>query len=345
MKRIIRASKTLKNKLLSIDYTLFQDQAFVNYLKNYVKMYDVIIQRYVNLLVYIIKKRNSFEFSFMDYGGGTGIFSLLAKLAGVSKVTYLDLNHNYLVDFTTLAKTINVEVDNIILASHNSEFQEQFDVISNYDVLEHINKPLQAFINLKKILRKNGFILMESGANQYNPILMRINKMKHLKEEPCSLEAQYTKQRFEYIKSKHPEFPENLIKKMALFTRGFLFSQIDAFIDFYLIKGDFIRPKIKSNTCSPKTGIWHEHCFDFFKFAKELSHFFSDVKIICGKYPMSKPKFEKPVFNKSRSLTIVYLWLRFFSLLLSPIFNVVLKLLPLKLRVYLAPSYKIFVSK
>ena len=42
---IKEASAKLKDKLLNVNYECFQDENFINYLKNYIEMYDVIIQR------------------------------------------------------------------------------------------------------------------------------------------------------------------------------------------------------------------------------------------------------------------------------------------------------------
>ncbi len=345
--RIEKASKILKQKLLSIDFDKYEFKiGYENYLKNYIEMYDVIIQRYMAIIQNNFDNNDLKNKSFMDYGGGTGILSLLAKLAGIGYVCYVDISKDYADSFSKLAKEINIEVDDVLIANYNElDPERQFDVIANYDVLEHIDKPLLCFINLKKHLKKDGVIYMGSGANKYNYISYYLNIIKHKKVEPLNINSKNHKKRYEYIRDKYELLSKKAVRKLAFATRGLKFSSIDAFIELYLIIGYKPSLWIKTNTAPPENGVWSEHCFDFFNFAKELNSYFSKAKVELGYYPIAKPKFEKPVFNRSKLFSLIYPFLRYLSLFLAPVLNFFISFLPGKSAFYIAPYYIIKVRK
>lgn len=336
----ISAKKTLKEKLQTLDFSIFTDNYYVSYLKNYIKMYDIIIQRYEEIIKYAIKHNNGTDFSFLDYGGGTGILSLLAYFSGINEVYYLDIVSLRKENFDILCKFLMLEIKNSLVGSYDSlDKTQKFDFIANYDVLEHIDQPLKCFIKLSKHLNKNGIIYMHSGANNHSPISVYLNRLKHTSTEPFNKTSDSQNLRLKYIEENFTYLPNDIIKKLSFATRGMIFREIDFVVEYYLISGRIYKNINKSNCRSPKNGVWTEHLFDLFIFKRELTNFFQKVILKAGKFPIGKPVFEKAMYKQSKTFSFIYSVLRFLSILVAPVLNFLITILPLKCSLLISSSY------
>lgn len=309
-------------------------------------MFDIIVQRYEKILLKTCSDKNRECIRFLDFGGGTGILSLLAKKCGISYVAYHDISREYSENFKILADLLNIPIDSICQGSYLTISQNEFfDVIANYDVLEHLDRPLFALIELKKYLRPNGIIYMVSGANTYNPLLNIMNKIKHFEYEPLNKKNHLFEKRRSYIKSHYPQLSNALIDLIAIHTRGLTYENIEAYIKLFMISGFSIKTGIGSNTCNPDTGYWQENCFNFFRLCDCLKTEYYFVQLVPLTFPISKPRLEIPYNHKSKVLLIYYPVLRFLSLCLAPILNFLIHMLPLRTKFLLAPSYGLFLQR
>ncbi len=88
----------------------------------------------------------------LDYGCGTGEFVNLAK-------NYFNVSaFDYSLRLTEFVKSKY----KIRTYSELDMINKKFDIITLYDVLEHVEKPLQVLKNLNRMLKKNGIIIIYS---------------------------------------------------------------------------------------------------------------------------------------------------------------------------------------
>ncbi len=341
-KMIHSAAKNLKELLLKVQFDQFNSKDFTLYLKNYITMYDVIIQRYEKIIYKTCQNKDILNLNLLDFGGGTGILSLLAKKCGIFSVTYCDLSEIYTRNFIILAKQTEVSIDSIYCASyHNIKEHAFYDIITNYDVLEHIDYPLSAFITLKKYLKPNGLIYMVSGANTFNPMLKIMNSIKHRDFEPFDKKNPYFLKRLNFIRTTYPDFTGKLSEYLAYKTRGLTYSKIPAYISLFLISGQNINFGINTNTCNPDTGYWQEHCFNYKNLKKALTMIYSRVQLEASYFPIALPAIEIPNRQKNKILISYYISIRLLSLILAPVLNILLFLFPGSVKLILSPAYVI----
>ena len=124
------------------------------------------------------------EVVFVDYGGGCGILSLLAKELGVGRVVYNDIYEVSCRDLGVLEKAIGIHAEDHVcgdideLISYLGKQNASIDAVCSYDVIEHIYD-IKGY--LKKLSRLGGEhlrIVFGSGANSKNPIIKwRLSKI------------------------------------------------------------------------------------------------------------------------------------------------------------------------
>lgn len=92
----------------------------------------------------------------LDIGAGAGIFAEVAAENGWS-VTAVDpaINEDRFNESESI-KVIKGSIEDILET-------DLFDVITLWDVIEHADKPVELIKNAKKYLRKNGWIIIETG--------------------------------------------------------------------------------------------------------------------------------------------------------------------------------------
>lgn len=99
--------------------------------------------------------------SIMDVGCSTG--SLLAYLrdkSGFLNLKGIDLNSKA-VDFAMKHRKLNVKASDI----NDIEEEEQFDLVINTENIEHVNDLNKYILNLKKIIKPNGYLLISTPHN------------------------------------------------------------------------------------------------------------------------------------------------------------------------------------
>ena len=89
------------------------------YLKNYVQNYDFLMSQYAQLLYKAIKKlkKKPEESTFIDYGGGCGILSYLAKQLGFATVIYNDSYQTSVEDTKVIADALNITIEAYVSGS------------------------------------------------------------------------------------------------------------------------------------------------------------------------------------------------------------------------------------
>ena len=309
LKEIDSASKSLFSKLK----TTHLDQLDVSgyskrYLGNYLEDLTYTLQLYSFILsvalAYPAMPLN--RFALLDYGGGCGMLSLLAREAGVGTVLYNDLYGPTCRDAEVIGQKlgnpadayIQGDIDEVVrfLQSHGLGCS----AVASHDVIEHIYD-VESFIRQLPLLSNGPMsVTMTSGANIRNLRIRRMLMAKQVdieyhdkdKRSPTIISdcvKSYLGMRreiiFNHARSMNREMAETEIETLAKCTRGLIKADICKAVDVYLEKG--VLPQQlhhPTNTCDPDTGNWCEHLLDHCHLQRLLSDAGFRVKILSGYY-------------------------------------------------------------
>ena len=242
--------------------------------------------------------------NFIDYGGGTGLLSLLAIECGIKNVYYNDIYDVSVSDANEIASALGykrkayVEGDIEQVISFCGQTGILFDAVASYDVLEHIYDLECFFKKFKKILNPKYIVIMETGANPYNTDIFNSLTAGHFKIEYLHRDyvyghkerdnlAAYFDLRLQiidqYITSRNYDLSKPEQIGLSFLTRGMVKEDIENALDEYMSSGalpvsDFFG-SFEHNTCDPFTGNWAEHIIDYEKLKIMLNKFGYEVKI------------------------------------------------------------------
>jgi 2-polyprenyl-3-methyl-5-hydroxy-6-metoxy-1,4-benzoquinol methylase len=268
------------------------------YLEQYIKNFDFYAGLYRQLLMNAIRELNKpiDESVFIDYGGGCGFLSLLAKEAGFIEVIYCDIYDVSCDDARIIAENSGIKIDHFVLGNIDDLVSEirlkqlYPDLICSFDVLEHIYKPIDFFKSLTQIKNHFSLVFMTS-ANPFNPIIRRrLMKMQNTAEykgtseywgmKKRDIKIPFLQARKEIIKELLPDAEDGTLHMLAQQTRGLDKSDIREEIDGYKVTGR-INYSINhpTNICDPYTGNWTENLIDVRALQKQihLLNFHSEV--------------------------------------------------------------------
>jgi hypothetical protein len=215
---------------------------------------------------------------FVDYGGGWGILSFLAKEAGFKTVIYNDINRKSTSDAEIISKEMGIFIDHFI-SGDSDDFVTRMeminispDLICGFDVVEHIYD-LENWLLTMNRLSNPQYVLM-TGANPKNPIIScRLKKLHFISEnQVCKnnircdetyLNASFLEERSNILKNACPQLNETEVMSLAHETRGLRKADIEQVAQDYLEKGEtnYIMDH-PTNTCDPYTGSWTERLLD-----------------------------------------------------------------------------------
>ncbi|MBU7025605.1 MAG: 50S ribosomal protein L11 methyltransferase, partial [Theionarchaea archaeon] len=173
------AAHTLFRKLKNLDIdTLNISDYTKKYVGNHVRALERTLQNYSYVLAWSLAYMNLKECTFLDYGGGSGILSLLARLCGVRTVVYSDIYDVSCRDAKVIGESmhnqadyyVHGDIDDVItfLRGHSL----LCDAIASYDVIEHIYD-IEGFFTRIPDVPGVSTVVMSSGANKYHPLIRR----------------------------------------------------------------------------------------------------------------------------------------------------------------------------
>ncbi len=270
------------------------------------------LQEYSYILAWSLSKSDMpiNKFVFLDYGGGSGMLSLLAKELGVGTVIYNDIYDVSCRDAQLIAKSIGKgadyyvqgDIDDVLGFLRRSYIN--CNAVASYDVIEHIYDIESFFRNIQFFSDGSLTVVMSSGANIFNPRTRRSLIKRHLEAEYKDREKEkahkerdclksFLKVRremiYEYLQEHNKELTEDEIAQLARNTRGMIEQDIRKCVGEYLNTGNFPpEPSHPTNTCDPYTGNWAEHLMDPYYLANILSKTGFKVEILSGYY--GRPK-------------------------------------------------------
>lgn len=362
LKVIEISAKKLYIKLRNLDIDTLN---ISNYMKNYfgelLGNLEGNLQKYAFFLSLSLRNyENSLEdFVFIDYGGGSGIFSLLAKEIGIGRVLYNDIYNISCHDAKEIADSIGNTAEEYILGEvpeiidylkKNSIF---CNALGTYNVIEHIYDIESFFQGLIDLPQKNITFVLGSGANPNNPILKRRITAHHLEheftdrkkeyghKEGYSLKA-YSKIRRELIvEFSKDKLNPGEIENLTGLTKGLIKKDIEECVSNYIDSKSLPKSKedkYPTNTCDPITGNWAERLMDPYDLIKIFTQNNFSSQVIAGVYENRKNLNIKNFISK-------------LNLNIAPLYNPLAKLINSFINffpqsgLYLAPYYILYAFK
>jgi 2-polyprenyl-3-methyl-5-hydroxy-6-metoxy-1,4-benzoquinol methylase len=242
----------------------------------------------------------------VDYGGGSGLLSLLARAAGVETVVYTDIYDVACRDAQALARAIGCEADAYLegdvddVLARLEQLGLEPTAVASYDVIEHIYD-IDAFLTaLPRFSGGQLTLVMASSANAAHPLvrrhIVRAQRKAELRErapewghkERDSLQS-YLAIRRQIVRDRLAVIgfvPDEIaIERLAAATRGLAHADVQSAVDRFAETGAY-PPELDhpTNTCDPRTGNWAEHLMDPFALGSVLRREGFAVRVEGGYY-------------------------------------------------------------
>lgn len=273
-------------------------------MKDYLPALAAVLQKF-GRIIYLAMKDSDIspeKFSLVDYGGGSGLISLLAAEMRVGSVVYNDIYETSCKDVAMLASVLGLNLKHVVcgdiedLLSYTREKKILFNALVSHDVIEHVYDVKKHFTSLRRLKGQKFRIVHASGANIENPWFVHAVKKKHFEVEHQTraktrghkdrdtLEA-YVDVRRKIISSRAPGVPPEQLEHLARATRGLIKRDIERCVDVFLASGRVpYRMNHPTNTCDPRTGNWHEHLIPLNWLEKMVRENGFQAKIIPGEH-------------------------------------------------------------
>jgi hypothetical protein len=281
------------------------------------------------------------KFTFVDYGGGHGVMSLLAKELGIGRVIYNDIYDVSCNDVQLVAQAIDIDITDYVCGDIDELITylnlQSFNIngIASYDVIEHIYD-IEDYLKKLRLLSNQSFsvVFATGGGNIHNPIIRWQNRRLQLQceysdrqkiwghKERDSLKS-YFGIRKEIIADYESQFSPQVVERIAKSTRGLMKQDIEKCVDEYKQTGNIsYKPRHPTNTCDPLTGNWAEHLMPSEYLVNILRKEGFEVEILNGYWKSSNKAYGRLLGN-AVNLLIKHLGKK--GLFLSPYYMIYAK--------------------
>ena len=256
--------RTLTERLKAIDYNKLPisdyNKRYIGNLKPalsyFMHIYADCLQRGLQAIQTPIS-----DVTLIDYGGGTGFLSILAKSIGIGPDIILHGDSDVLADWCARNKVY----PQLLIAT---------------DLIEHIYDLSLFFKDLIHI-NDSMYLLFTTASTPFNPyVQQRLHKMM-VGCESGSLESpNYYTLREQFITKLCPAFSPKEVETWARQTRGLTYPDIQKAIE----KKSLPSPEDPYNTCDPATGNWTERILPIQTYEDLLAPYQFKLKVEKGFY-------------------------------------------------------------
>lgn len=254
---IRQAAQALISQLKAIDY---ERLPISKYNKRYIARLKPVLSYYMKIYADCLLKglesigSSPEEITLIDYGGGSGFLSILAKQAGIGRVIYIDLNPDSVNTIRILKELVNTGPDIILhgdsdtLADWCSANKVKPQLLIATDLIEHVYDLSAFFANLVAIDNKMQ-MLFTTASTPFNPyVKRRLHRLMTIweKEYLCFTSALYPT-------ALSGPFPCRSERSCTKDARTYLPTYPQGCQD-----GSYPLLKDAFNTCDPRNGNWTE---------------------------------------------------------------------------------------
>lgn len=278
-KKVSDAAVKLHVKLKQIRINELQISDYnKRYLKDYIDHYPFYISIYTQLLLHALGelKRPAQESMMVDYGGGCGLLSFLAKEVGFKTLVYNDIYDVSVEDVAVISGAFGISIEHRVhgdaeeLKNYLHTHGLLPDLICSMDVLEHIYSP-ENWLRTISSFTHNFSIVFMTSANGNNPLIKRRLQMIQFRDEYKGNQKEwgwkerdvtmpFLKAREEIIRNYASGLDSDTLHLFAERTRGLIKKDIEQKLDEYLKNGKLPDSlDHPTNTCDPYTGNWSEN--------------------------------------------------------------------------------------
>lgn len=293
-------ASALAQRLQAIDYNgLPISQYNKSYIGNLKPALGYFMQIYADCLAKGISTTGLVpsEITCIDYGGGSGFLSMLAKEAGIGRVVYIDLNPNSVATIKLLKQETGLGPDIILHgdSAHLAEWclagQIKPQLLIATDLIEHVYD-LNSFFSDLTGINNTMHMIFSTASTPFNPYVgWKLRKAMTACETGKAESPNYYTKRYAYIKAAFPDLSDQEAALWSRHTRGLIYPDIERAVR----SQRFPTPADACNTCDPATGNWTERILPISAYRQILSAFDYRVSV------------EKGFYNTERSSKIVSL--------------------------------------
>ncbi len=285
---LYKTAQELADLLAQIDY---DSLPISDYNKGYIDRMKKNISYYMEIYAYCIHlavpdEKQVEQQVWVDYGGGHGFFSLLAKKMGVKQVIYLDMNSESAHTAEVLKAHLGYGPDIVLCGNSTTlitwcqQHHEKPNMLFAMDVIEHIYNLESYFADLM-LLNSSLRMFFTTASTPYNPwVKNRLHKWMHADEKGSRENPNFYTLRMQFIQLKYPNFSNEMISYWAANTRGLIYEDIETAIESH-IPNDSIDAY---NTCDPRTGNWTERILPIAEYERLVQHYGYKVSVKNGFY-------------------------------------------------------------
>jgi hypothetical protein len=306
--RIASAQQRLRQRLVSLDIqSVGLSEYNQRYLRAKIAGIDTALHIYGRILHVALSNAPlpMEKLTVVDYGGGSGVLSLLTKELGVGTVIYIDIYEVSRADAAALGSKISLPLNHTLtgdvdaLVDYVARNSLTVNAVISFDVLEHIYDVPAHFKNLSALSAQPFRAVYASGANIKNYWYVKGVTQQHLDVESRDRKKEwghkdrdtltaYSDLRKQIITAYAPQLSAPEVDQLTRETRGLMKLDIERCVDEYRIKGKHSYvPDHPTNTCDPLTGNWCEHLMDQDWLRARVEEAGFKVQILPGNYPVN----------------------------------------------------------
>ncbi|HMW33432.1 MAG TPA: class I SAM-dependent methyltransferase [bacterium] len=326
MTQLNRGAERVAERLKTTDWSAVPVSDYnKRYLKKYTAKLTPTFQKYVYILALALEKQNDLaRCTLVDFGGGCGLLSCIAKAAGVGRVVYNDIFETSVQDVRKLSEIWRIPINDFVCGDLDTvhQFLERekinCDAFVSCDVLEHIYRHELFFKQAAELPSKAMSLVMSTHANPLNPAIRRSLQASQRRVELEDRKAEwghkdrddlrsYRRIRAEMISAENADLEKEMIYELAERTRGMKAEDIRATVKIFKTEGRMPpKPDHPTNTCDPGNGNWADRLLEPQVYAQALKEAGFQTTVYSGFYGHPHPTGRRTI---ARLLDIGIRWL------------------------------------
>lgn len=259
-----------------------------NYILRLLPNLDYYLDIYTRCLVRmsVILRKPPSQITMVDYGGGHGFLSCLAKARGVGQVIYIDYNPQAAQTVRAIAEQLGIGPD-VVLEGDAATLHHYCQTngitpvaILGMDVIEHIYR-LDTFFDQLHSINDQMIMLFTTGSTPYNKhVVKRLKQVMRLDEMGRDGQPGFWELRRNAIAEQFPKLTHAELDMWADNTRGLNYADTLQAVATRIMP----TPHDEFNTCDPATGSWTERILPIAEYQQLIAGYGWQVRAGNGFY-------------------------------------------------------------